>query len=176
MDIWDGAHQTVLDRLEKEGLAVKNRRGRRRGQGALVTFGDIHYETKPPKRTDSGEPATMTLKTPTRGRAKHYPAPRTQHGQLIIDIGPYCQGCGRDYTFDPRVLEVDHVLPKTDGGTDAYDNLTLLCPPCNKEKRDRLTLSGLQDVNKREGHLLAENERNIQRGRAQRSARRRRRR
>ena len=141
-----------------------------------MTFGDITYSTKPSKRTDGGEPATLALTTPTRGKAKRYPPPRTQHGQLIIDIGPYCQGCGRDYTFDPRVLEVDHVLPKTDGGTDAYDNLTLLCPPCNKEKRDRLTLSGLQDVNKRDGHLLAENEGNIQRGRVRRTARRRRRR
>ena len=27
MDIWDGAHDMVLNRLEAEGLAVKNRRG-----------------------------------------------------------------------------------------------------------------------------------------------------
>ena len=24
---------------------------------------------------------------------------------------PFCQGCGADYTFDPRVLEVDHINP-----------------------------------------------------------------
>ena len=62
MDIWTGAHQMVLDRLESEGLAVKNRRGRRGGQQSL-NFADIQYESKPPKRTDDGEPATLTLRT-----------------------------------------------------------------------------------------------------------------
>ena len=131
MDIWTGAHQMVLDRLESEGLAVKNRRGRRGGQQSL-NFADIQYESKPPKRTDDGEPATLTLRTPT-GRALQYPRPRTQHGRLLTDIGAFCQGCGADYAFDRRVLEVDHINPRSQGGTDAYENLTLLCPPCNKE-------------------------------------------
>ena len=72
---------------------------------------------------------------------------------LLLDVGPICQGCGRDYSFDPRVLEVDHIRPEAEGGTNAYDNLTLLCPPCNKAKRDRLTLTGLQAQNQKEGHL-----------------------
>ena len=83
-----------------------------------------------------------------------------------MDIGPFCQGCGRNYSFDPRVLEVDHIRPRSDGGNDAYDNLTLLCPPDNKEKRDRMTLTGLQDYNRKNGHLTQENERNIRHGRA----------
>ena len=162
MDIWDGAHQMVLDRLESEGLAVKNRRGRR-GQGSLVTFGDIHYERKPPNRTDGGEPATPTLRTPTGQALRHAP-PRSQHGKLLTDIGAFCQGCGADYTFDTRVLEVDHINPRSQGGTDAYDNLTLLCPPCNKEKRDRYTLIGLQQVNRANGWM--KNEANLRMGRA----------
>ena len=162
MDIWDGAHQMVLDRLESEGLAVPNRRGRRR-QGPLMTFGDIHYETKPPERTDGGEPATLTLRAPT-GRAQRLPPPRTHHGRLLTDTGPFCQGCGADYTFDPRVLEVDHINPRSQGGADAYDNLTLLCPPCNKEKRDRYTLIGLQQANRAAGYMKTEA--NLRMGRA----------
>ncbi|MCY3692841.1 MAG: site-specific DNA-methyltransferase [Chloroflexota bacterium] len=55
MDIWDKAHPTVLDRLETEGLAVPNRRGRNR-QAALV-FGDVTYATAPPKgRTTASRP------------------------------------------------------------------------------------------------------------------------
>ena len=142
MDIWDGAHQMVLDRLETEGMAV---RGRRRRQ--LLTFGDITYSKTPPKRTDDGEPATLVLRTPT-GRAQRLPPPRTHHGRLLTDLGAFCQGCGADYQFDPRVLEVDHINPRSQGGTDAYENLTLLCPPCNKEKRDRYTLIGLQQFNR----------------------------
>ena len=118
----------------------------------MLTFGEITYSTTPPERTDDGEPATLVLRTPT-GRAPRYPAPRTQHGKLLADIGAFCQGCGADYQFDTRVLEVDHINPRSQGGTDAYENLTLLCPPCNKEKRDRYTLIGLQDYNQKMGYM-----------------------
>ncbi len=170
MDIWDGAHQIVLDRLESEGLAVKDR-PRRGGQQAL-TFGDITYSTTPPKRTDRGETAALVLRTPM-GRGRRHPAPRTQHGKLLTDIGPFCQGCGADYNFDPRVLEVDHINPCSQGGTDAYENLTLLCPPCNKAKRDRLTLIGLQDENRKGGFM--KKEANLRMGRVRGRQRRQRR-
>ena len=164
MDIWDKAHQMVLDRLESENLVVKGGGGRRRRAGQQgLTFADIRYDTTPPTRTDSGEPATLTLRTPA-GRALRHPPPRNQHGKLLTDIGPFCQGCGADYTFDPRVLEVDHINPRSQGGTDAYDNLTLLCPPCNKEKRDRYTLIGLQQANRAAGYM--KNEANLRMGRA----------
>ena len=162
MDIWEGALEIVRKRMED------NRQ--------LLAEPDpqIHYETTPPVRTDGGEEAVLYLQTPTGRRGQRHPPPRSQHGRLLIDIGPFCQGCGRNYGFDPRVLEVDHIRPRSDGGSDAYDNLTLLCPPDNKEKRDRMTLTGLQDYNRRNGHLTQENERNIQHGRARATRRRRR--
>ena len=174
MDIWDGAHQMVLNRLESEGLAVKGKPSNREGQG-LLTFTDIHFETTPPTRTDDGEPSTLPLRTPT-GQISRHPRPRTQHPKLLDDIGPFCQGCGRDYRFDPRVLEVDHINPRSQRGDDAYENLTLLCPPCNKEKRDWYTLAGLHKVNRDNGHLLPENEKNIRHGAGRRPTRSRRRR
>ena len=172
MDIWDGAITQVLDRLEQERLLATGRR--KRVQQALLRR-DIHYTKTAPERTDGGEPATLTLRTPTgRTASRGLPAPRTQLGKLLTDIGPFCQGCGADYTFDPRVLEVDHINPRSQGGTDAYENLTLLCPPCNKEKRDRYTLIGLQDANRKGGYM--KNENNLRMGRAQgRTSRRRRR-
>ena len=144
------------------------------GNTRLLTFGDVHYETKPPTRTDGGEAAVLTLRTPTGRTRQRYTPPRQQHGRLLLDVGAFCQGCGRDYNFDPRVLEVDHIRPKSDGGSDAYDNLTLLCPPCNKAKLDRMTLTGLQEQNRRDGYLLSENEQNLRIGRARRSGPRRR--
>ncbi len=162
MDIWEGAHQMVLDRLEQENLAVKTRLDRRQGQQTL-TFGDITYSHTPPLRTDKGETAALVLEMPApKGRS--HPSPRTRHGELLTDIGAFCQGCGADYNFDTRVLEVDHINPRSQGGTDAYDNLTLLCPPCNKEKRDRYTLIGLQHFNKTNGYM--KNEGNLRMGRA----------
>ena len=161
IDVWDGAIDVVRQRMED------NRQ-------LLGDIPVIHYATEPPTRSDNGEPAVLVLQTP-QGRPRRYPPPRQQRDRLSLDLGAYCQGCGRDYGFDPRVLEVDHVSPKADGGTDAYENLTLLCPPCNREKRDRMTLSGLQQFNRDNGYLLRENESNIKRGRASRTRRRRRR-
>ena len=162
MDIWNGALAVVQQRMEdnRQLLAEPNPQ--------------IHYLTTPPNRSDTGESAVLEIRTPTgRGRTRHTP-PRQQHGSLLLDVGAFCQGCGRDYSFDPRVLEVDHIRPRSDGGSDAYDNLTLLCPPCNRAKLDRMTLTGLQEQNRRDGHLLPENEGNLRIGRAQRARRRRR--
>ena len=166
MDIWDKAHKIVLKRLAEEKLAVPDDDDEAAENPHLLTFGSVIYETTPPLRTDGGETAAEHLATPTGRRDPRHPAPRTQHGRLLADAGAFCQGCGQDYNFDPRVLEVDHRQPKADGGTDAYENLTLLCPPCNKEKRDRLTLTGLQEFNRRNGYLKAGNEGNIKHGRA----------
>ena len=159
----------MLDRLEQEGLAVEYVDDEVQADPSkrLLSFANIYYTTTSPERTDRGEDAVIPFETPA-GRGQRYPSPRSLHGRLLVDIGAFCQGCGRDYNFDSRVLEVDHIMPKSDGGTDAYDNLTLLCPPCNKEKRDRMTLSGLQDFNRRAGYLTQENESNISHGRVAR--------
>ncbi len=163
IDIWDKAHETVLARLKSEGL-MADESGAPDNTRLNLNF-KVHYETKPPIRTDGGDEAVAILATPTSRVRKRYPPPRSQHERLLLDFGAFCQGCGRDYSFDPRVLEVDHIRPKSDGGTDAYGNLTLLCPPCNRAKLDRMTLTGLQEQNRKEGHLLPENEKNIKLGR-----------
>ena len=161
IDLWDGTYQQVVNRMHDNRQLLVD-------IPPNVTLADT-----PPVRTDAGETAALHLATPIAGKRQRYPAPRMQHGKLLSDIGPFCQGCGHDYNFDPRVLEVDHRQPKSDGGTDAYENLTLLCPPCNKEKRDRLTLTGLQDINRKNGYLKPENEPNIKHGRAGRQGGRR---
>ena len=168
MDIWDSAYATVIKRMTDYNLLAPEKKPVKRAASQPFAHGQIVYETVPPTRTDRGETAALPLATPSRGRGKgkSYPAPRSQHAQLLTDTGAFCQGCGQDYSFDPRVLEVDHRQPQADGGSDAYENLTLLCPPCNKEKRDRLTLTGLQEFNRKNGHLKAGNEGNIRHGRA----------
>ena len=156
IDIWDGAVDVVRRRMEREL--------------GLFSLG-IAYRDDVPVRTDAGETAAQAFRTPLGRTRERYPAPRTQHGKLVGDIGPLCQGCGADYTFDPRVLEVDHIRPRSDGGSNAYDNLTLLCPPCNKEKRDYYTLSALQDRNRTNGYMKHEG--NLRMGRAARAPARR---
>ena len=46
-----------------------------------------------------------------------------------------CAGCKEH--FDSRHLEVDHILPKSKGGSDHKSNLQLLCGSCNRIKGDR---------------------------------------
>ena len=151
-DIWDGAYQQVIQRMQFNRQLLTDANP------------EIVYTHTPPKRTDSGDTAALVLQMPGPSRRGRYPAPRSHHGRLLADIGAFCQGCGADYQFDPRVLEVDHINPRSQGGTDAYENLTLLCPPCNKEKRDRYTLIGLQQFNRANGYMKVEG--NLRMGRA----------
>ena len=48
-----------------------------------------------------------------------------------------CQYCGRSIK-DGAVLEVDHIIPKSRGGTDEIDNLITSCRECNRGKKDKL--------------------------------------
>jgi 5-methylcytosine-specific restriction endonuclease McrA len=51
-----------------------------------------------------------------------------------------CQYCGSS-----RHLTVDHVVPRSRGGADTWDNLVTSCAPCNRKKGDRpLHLAGLR--------------------------------
>ncbi len=43
-----------------------------------------------------------------------------------------CQYCGSE-----RHLTVDHVVPRSKGGSDTWDNLVTSCAPCNRKKGDR---------------------------------------
>lgn len=43
-----------------------------------------------------------------------------------------CQYCGRSAPSVP--LEVDHIIPRADGGTDQPDNLVCACWSCNRGK------------------------------------------
>lgn len=160
IDIWEGAVEVVRKRIND------NRQ-------LLVDIPPpVELHTTPPIRTDGQEQADLRLRTPSRG-AKH-PRPRTQHPKLLADVGvlPRLRG---DYTDAPDVLEVDHMNPKSSGGLDAYDNLTLLCPPCNRIKSDLYTLGGLQVLNRtssdgKRPRLTPERERNIIHGKPRQRA------
>lgn len=60
-----------------------------------------------------------------------------------------CPGCGR--VLEPEFMQLDHMQPKKDGGEDFLNNRILLCGPCNRRKKERLTYSGLVAENRAEG-------------------------
>ena len=73
----------------------------------------------PPNRTDLGD----------------IPNYRTHRHRLYGEQEGVCVGCRTHFPF--RVMEVDHVLPRSRGGTDHADNLQLLCSGCNRSKGGR---------------------------------------
>ncbi|MBX3183696.1 MAG: HNH endonuclease [Polyangiaceae bacterium] len=58
----------------------------------------------------------------------------TRKNLLLRDEGR-CQYCGAQPT--PRDLNVDHVLPRSRGGRDSWENLVISCKRCNLTKGQR---------------------------------------
>ena len=79
-------------------------------------FGGAIALDAPPIRTDIGE----------------MPNYRTHRHRLYGEQEGICAGCGTHFPF--RVMDVDHILPRSRGGTDHIDNLQLLCSGCNRSK------------------------------------------
>ncbi|WP_071994826.1 HNH endonuclease [Candidatus Synechococcus spongiarum] len=69
---------------------------------------------------------------PQRTDLEHPPNYRTHRHRLDGQQEGICAGC--DTHFPVRVMEVDHMLPRSRGGTDHPDNLQLLCSGCNRSK------------------------------------------
>ena len=55
--------------------------------------------------------------------------------RLYKEQNGLCNACGTK--FDLWNLEIDHIIPKSKGGADYYENYQLLCASCNKIKGDR---------------------------------------
>jgi len=98
-------------------MAVKLVKDRLKGEG-LIQVPVIARDTAP-KRTDTG-------KLPHYRKSKNF-----LYGKQEGD----CAGCGEHFNY--RILEVDHILPRSKGGTDHLDNLQLLCSYCNRSKGGR---------------------------------------
>ena len=71
-----------------------------------------------------------------RKAKKNFISPGLRFKVLKRD-GFRCQYCGRS-AKDGAVLEVDHIIPKSKGGTNDMDNLITACRECNRGKRDKL--------------------------------------
>ena len=65
-----------------------------------------------------------------------------------------CAGCGRSLEYE--FMELDHILPRSEGGENYITNRILLCRPCNGRKSDRYTLRGLRERNKKDGWMRDE--------------------
>lgn len=83
-------------------------------------FKDFVHTTNIPQRTDVKKIA------PTEKSVKE---------QLFTEQKGCCNGCTQN--FNIFNLEVDHIIPKSKGGGDYYENYQLLCGSCNRIKGNR---------------------------------------
>lgn len=58
-----------------------------------------------------------------------------------------CQYCGDDYA--PEELTIDHIIPKSRGGSTKWDNVVACCKKCNNQKGHKtLRESGMKLIKK----------------------------
>ncbi len=138
IDIWEKAHDVVLDRLTRE----------------VGVFGDVTFTDTLPDRTDDGEIASPFLRVKERVKEPEglKMSRQEMYEFLLTQYGPMCQGCDRIFD-DIRYLELDHNTPRSDGGLNHVSNRILLCGPCNRLKSNTFTLSGLRRENKKQGYM-----------------------
>ncbi len=147
MDIWDGAKDIVLQRLQDEWLFTPD-------EAEHKMFPHVvHVETAAPTRTDDNEIAAPTLRL--RIQRPVEPWQKISHSSMTNVLaaaqgsggGVICAGCGR--VLEREFMQLDHITPKSDRGENHILNRILLCGPCNRRKRDNLTLRGLLRENKK---------------------------
>ena len=115
---------------------------------------EIHYQTEPPIRTDD---ETCQDNAPELSHVyQHHLEPLQSHAEMhqcLVDrFGLKCWGCNF-VPPDKRYLHLDHIVPKSDGGTNDIDNRALLCQPCNSKKSNTMSLTSLRRENRKEGYI-----------------------
>ncbi|MBC6438407.1 MAG: HNH endonuclease [Rhodobacteraceae bacterium] len=103
--------------VDLSSLAVKFVNARIEQERGL--WGGVNALTEPPRRTDLGK----------------LPNYRTHRHRLYGEQEGICKGCNTHFPF--KIMEVDHILPRSKGGTDHPENLQLLCSHCNRSKGGR---------------------------------------
>ncbi|MYG41350.1 MAG: hypothetical protein F4201_11185 [Nitrospira sp. SB0677_bin_15] len=156
IDLWDGAYDAVVQRLQQEKLEDPSGYS----QGEIFPSGRLTYSKEPPSRTDGGETATSYLSVPTKQRLALESWQKLSRDEIVQHLAEaqslttglvICAGCGRE--LEIPFMELDHLTPRSDRGSNDISNRILLCRPCNGKKSDRLTMKGLHNQIKKEGWM-----------------------
>lgn len=96
--------------------------------GSIERTCDAHYRITEKGRNFLGNGAPTAPSPPDGDYRSHKSLLyRNQDGKCVL-----CNG-----QFDYEEMEIDHIMPRSRGGSDAVDNLQLLCRQCNRRKSAR---------------------------------------
>ena len=102
-----------------------------------------------PSRTDEGTDLESTLTQSINGLENEQDAVESKSvmkSKQVLKFGLKCQGCNRIFDHE-EYLELNHNIPRNLGGNNHICNRTLLCLPCQKRKKNMLSLEELQSEN-----------------------------
>jgi 5-methylcytosine-specific restriction endonuclease McrA len=77
----------------------------------------------------------LPIKPEKNNKQKRSPIPTVLRHEVFLRDGYRCRECGA--TNQETSLEVDHIIPVSQGGTDELKNLQTLCTACNRAKGNR---------------------------------------
>ena len=149
IDLWKETKDLIVHRLEAEKRMFAVER--------------LTVTQTPPERTDEGEVASPDLRLKMERQPEkwqrlyrqdifdHLASAQTNRTGLVT-----CAGCGR--SLEREFMELDHILPRAEGGENYITNRILLCRPCNGWNPNGYTLAGLRKRNKSEGWMVDETE------------------
>ena len=89
-----------------------------------------------------------TDKIPVRDDIKLEKPSKPIKDRLFATQKGLCNGCAK--SFDSVNFEIDHIIPKSKGGGDYYENFQLLCGNCNRARGNRPMEMLVDKIRKRE--------------------------
>ena len=145
---------------------IRNRIASMSGQeGALPIPVSVLYH--PPQRTEVATDGDV-IRDPTGIIIPKMPSDKMSNAairdqlmewQQQLDGNIKCPGCGE--CLKPRHFHVDHINPKSAGGTNRIDNRILLCGACNTDKGNTRTLPHLWNEQQIRGRQRQEMQRHV---------------
>ncbi len=126
----DRLHTACADGEEqplKEGEVLRRRKSG--GVWVVQACKDGLYALSPPAFAELQRTRVTPSSEPSGGRALRLAT------ELMIRDGKRCFYC--DLELAPETATVEHLLPRSCGGSDDLANLALACRPCNEAARDR---------------------------------------
>ena len=153
MDIWDGARDIVLQRLQDEWLFTSD-------EAEHKMFPHVvQVETEPPTRTDDNEIAAPTLRLPIQRPVE--PWQKISHSGMMNVLaaaqgsggGVICAGCGR--VLEREFMQLDHITPKSDRGDERHPQphpaVWPLQPPQARQPDPARSVAGEQEERRSAG-------------------------